>query len=82
MRLQELPKAYPAAATSLVAVIYVAVPISMLAALRELWAGGFLLLYLLVIPTKRFIWHHRMLMGNLMSTPFTPLPKFLPAFWR
>lgn len=42
----ELPKAYAAAATSLTAVLYVALPLGMVVAIRELWAGGFLLLYL------------------------------------
>jgi len=46
MRLPDLRKAYLAAGTSLVAVVYVAVPIALMAAIRELWAGGFLLLYL------------------------------------
>jgi phosphatidate cytidylyltransferase len=46
MRLPELPRAYAAAGTSLVAVVYVALPLALIAAIRELWAGGFLLLYL------------------------------------
>jgi phosphatidate cytidylyltransferase len=45
----QLPSAYPAAATSLVAVVYVALPLALLIAIRELWAGGFLLLYLLSV---------------------------------
>ncbi len=49
MRRQELPKAYPAAAVSLTAVLYVAVPLALLIVVRELWAGGFLLLYLLLV---------------------------------
>lgn len=42
----DLPGACGAAATSLTAVLYVALPLALLVAIRELWAGGFLLLYL------------------------------------
>jgi phosphatidate cytidylyltransferase len=45
----QLASAYPAAATSLVAVVYVALPLALLIVIRELWAGGFLLLYLLLV---------------------------------
>jgi phosphatidate cytidylyltransferase len=45
----QLPSAYPAAATSLVAMVYVALPLALLVVIRELWAGGFLLLYLLSV---------------------------------
>ena len=46
MQRPDLPKAFAAAATSLAAVLYVALPLALLVAIRELWAGGFLLLYL------------------------------------
>jgi phosphatidate cytidylyltransferase len=49
MRCPELPQAYPAAATSLVAVLYIALPLGLLAVVRELWAGGFLLFYLFAV---------------------------------
>ncbi len=49
MRHQELPQAFPAAATALVAVLYVALPLALLVVVRELWAGGFLLLYLMLV---------------------------------
>lgn len=49
MRRLNLSSVYPAAATSLVALLYVALPLALLVVVRELWAGGFLLLYLLVV---------------------------------
>jgi phosphatidate cytidylyltransferase len=45
----ELRSAYPAAAASLVAFLYVALPLGLLVVVRELWAGGFLVLYLLLV---------------------------------
>jgi phosphatidate cytidylyltransferase len=42
-----LASAYPAAAASVSALLYVALPLAFLLVIRELWAGGFLLLYLL-----------------------------------
>jgi phosphatidate cytidylyltransferase len=44
-----LPTAYPAAATSVMALLCVAMPLALLLVVRELWAGGFLLLYLLLV---------------------------------
>jgi phosphatidate cytidylyltransferase len=44
-----LPSAYPAAATSVAALLYVAMPLALLLVVRELWAGGFLVLYLLLV---------------------------------
>jgi phosphatidate cytidylyltransferase len=44
-----LPSAYPAAATSVAALLYVAMPLALLLVVRELWAGGFLLLYLFLV---------------------------------
>ncbi len=49
MRRQELRTALPAAAASVVAFAYVALPLGLFVQVRQLWAGGFLLLYLLVI---------------------------------
>jgi phosphatidate cytidylyltransferase len=49
MKRQELRTALPAAAASVVAFIYVAVPLGLLVQVRGLWAGAFLVLYLLVI---------------------------------
>lgn len=45
----QLSSIYPAAATSLMALFYVAVPLALLVVVRELWAGGFLVLYLLAV---------------------------------
>jgi phosphatidate cytidylyltransferase len=45
----ELPSAFGAAATSVVAVLYIAMPLALLLVVRQLWAGGFLLLYLLLV---------------------------------
>jgi phosphatidate cytidylyltransferase len=49
MRRAELAQAYPAAGTSVAAVLYVALPLALLVVIRELWAGGFLLMYLFVV---------------------------------
>ncbi len=49
MRRQELAQAFPAVTVSLLTVLYVAVPLALLVVVRELWAGGFLLLYLLLV---------------------------------
>lgn len=46
----EISTAYPAAATSLAALLYVAMPLALLVMVRKLiWDGGFLLLYLLLV---------------------------------
>jgi phosphatidate cytidylyltransferase len=45
----ELPAAFAGAATSVLTVLYIAVPLALLVVIRELWAGGFLLLYLLLV---------------------------------
>jgi phosphatidate cytidylyltransferase len=44
-----LSSAYGAAATSVLAVYYVAAPLALLVVLRQLWAGWFLVLYLLLV---------------------------------
>jgi phosphatidate cytidylyltransferase len=49
MRRAEMSGAYPAAAASSFAVLYVALPMAMLVQLREQVAGAFLLLYLLLV---------------------------------
>jgi phosphatidate cytidylyltransferase len=49
MHRPRLSTAFPAAAASLVALLYVVVPLALLMIVRELWAGGFLLLYLLLV---------------------------------
>lgn len=49
MRRTDLKSAYPAAAASAFAFVYIAVPLAMLAQLRQQVAGAFLLLYLLFV---------------------------------
>lgn len=49
MRKSDLGKAYPAAAASVVAFTYLALPLACLVQLRQQWAGAFLILYLLVL---------------------------------
>ncbi len=49
MRREELRSGYPAAAASVFAFTYVALPMGMLVQLRQQWAGAFYLLYLLLV---------------------------------
>jgi phosphatidate cytidylyltransferase len=49
MKREVLSTALPAAATSVVAFTYVALPLALLVQVRQLWAGAFLLIYLLVV---------------------------------
>jgi len=49
MARSQLSTAYPAAAASLAALLYVALPLALLVAVRQLLAGEFLLLYLLLV---------------------------------
>lgn len=49
MRRQELATGYPAAAASVFAFAYIALPLGMLLQLRQQWAGAFYLLYLLLV---------------------------------
>jgi len=49
MRRAQLSGAYPAAAASTFAFVYIAVPLAMLVQLRQQWAGAFWLLYLLLV---------------------------------
>jgi phosphatidate cytidylyltransferase len=49
MRNQELSSGYPAAAAAVFAFTYIALPLGMLVQLRQQWAGGFYLLYLLLV---------------------------------
>jgi phosphatidate cytidylyltransferase len=49
MRRQELRSGYPAAAGSVFAFTYIALPMGMLVQLRQQWAGAFFLLYLLLV---------------------------------
>jgi phosphatidate cytidylyltransferase len=49
MRREQLSTGYPAAAASVFAFTYVALPLGMLVQLRQQWAGAFYLLYLLLV---------------------------------
>jgi phosphatidate cytidylyltransferase len=49
MRRPELRSGYPAAAAAAFAFTYIALPMGMLVLLRQLWAGAFYLLYLLLV---------------------------------
>jgi phosphatidate cytidylyltransferase len=49
MRGQNLSAGYPAAAASVFAFTYIALPLGMLVQLRQQWAGAFYLLYLLLV---------------------------------
>jgi phosphatidate cytidylyltransferase len=49
MRNKDLSSGYPAAAASVFAFTYIALPMGMLVQLRQQWAGGFYLLYLLLV---------------------------------
>ena len=49
MRDADLSKGYPAAAASVFAFTYIALPMGMLVQLRQQWAGAFYLLYLLLV---------------------------------
>ena len=49
MRRPELHGGYPAAAASVFAFVYIALPMGMLVQLRQQWAGAFYLLYLLLV---------------------------------
>jgi phosphatidate cytidylyltransferase len=69
MKRMELATALPAAATSVVAFTYIALPLALLVQLRQLWAGAFLIVYLLAVVwagdtfayyTGRAIGRHKM----------------------
>ena len=49
MRREDLATGYPAAAASVFAFTYIALPLAMLVQLRQQWAGAFLILYLLLV---------------------------------
>jgi phosphatidate cytidylyltransferase len=49
MRSEDLRSGYPAAAASVFAFTYIALPMGMLVQLRQQWAGAFYLLYLLLV---------------------------------
>ncbi len=49
MRLQDLRAAFPAAAAGTFAMVYIALPLALVLQIRLMWAGAFLVFYLLVL---------------------------------
>jgi len=75
MRNVDLSTAFPAAAASVFAFTYVALPLGMLVQLRQQWAGAFLLLYLLLLVWAGDIFAYfvgRSLGRHLMSPRISP----------
>jgi len=75
MRRGSLREAFPAAATSSLAFIYIAVPLGLLVQLREQWRGAFFVLYLLLIVWAGDIFAYfvgRSLGRHLMSPRISP----------
>ncbi len=75
MRRTDLKSAYPGAAASAFAVVYIAVPLAMLAQLRQQVAGAFLLLYLLLVVWAGDIFAYfigRSLGRHLMAPRISP----------
>ncbi|HXX27827.1 MAG TPA: phosphatidate cytidylyltransferase [Terriglobales bacterium] len=69
MRREDLKSGFPAAAVSVFAFAYIALPLGFVVEIREQWAGAFLLLYLLLLVwvgdvsayfVGRFLGRHRM----------------------
>lgn len=75
MRSVELSRAFPAAAASVFAFTYIALPLGLLVQIREQWAGAFLLLYLLLLVWAGDIFAYfvgRTLGRHLMSPRISP----------
>ena len=75
MRRAQLSGAYPAAAASAFAVVYVALPMAMLVQLRQQYAGAFWLLYLLLVVWAGDIFAYfvgRLLGRHLMAPRVSP----------
>jgi phosphatidate cytidylyltransferase len=75
MRRDDLSRSYPAAAASVFAFTYVALPMGMLVQIREQWSGAFLLLYLLLLVWAGDIFAYfigRSLGRHLMSPRISP----------
>jgi len=75
MRRAALSSAYPAAAASTFAFVYIAVPMAMLVQLRQQWAGAFWLLYLLLVVWAGDIFAYfvgRSVGRHLMSPRISP----------
>lgn len=75
MRRVQMSGAYPAAAASTFAFVYIAVPMAMLVQLRQQWAGAFWLLYLLLVVWAGDIFAYfvgRSLGRHLMAPRISP----------
>jgi phosphatidate cytidylyltransferase len=75
MRRAQMAEAYPVAAASSFAFVYVALPMAMLVQLREQWAGAFWLLYLLLVVWAGDIFAYfvgRSIGRHLMSPRVSP----------
>jgi phosphatidate cytidylyltransferase len=75
MRRGDLRTGYPAAAASAFAFAYIALPLAMLVQLRQQWAGGLLILYLLLVVWAGDIFAYfvgRSIGRHLMSPRISP----------
>jgi phosphatidate cytidylyltransferase len=75
MRRMSLREAFPAAAASSLAFVYVALPLGLLVQLREQWRGAFLVLFLLVVVWAGDIFAYfvgRSIGRHLMSPRISP----------
>ena len=75
MRRQDLRSGYPAAAASVFAFTYIALPMGMLVQLRQQWAGAFYLLYLLLVVWAGDIFAYfvgKSIGRHLMSSRISP----------
>lgn len=75
MRNQELSSGYPAAAASVFAFTYIALPLGMLVQLRQQWAGAFYVLYLLLVVWAGDIFAYlvgKSMGRNLMAPRISP----------
>jgi len=75
MRRADLSSAFPAAAVSVLAFVYIALPVGFLVQIREQWSGAFMLLYLLLVVWAGDIFAYfvgRSLGRHLMSPRISP----------
>ncbi len=75
MRREKLSSGYPAAAASVFAFAYIALPLGMLVQLRQQWAGAFYILYLLLVVWAGDIFAYfvgRSMGRHLMSPRISP----------
>jgi len=75
MRGEDLRSGYPAAAASVFAFTYIALPMAMLVQLRQQWAGAFYLLYLLLVVWAGDIFAYfvgKSIGRHLMSSRISP----------